>query len=389
MRTNSCFILLFVLQISIAKAQKPEPVYGIAKQFQTNEWYTKQAQLWKTETEKNPLNAQAWEYYYRANRNLLVCSGKNELMVDGMTDSLQGIMNKMGQLIPETFEYNYLIYYNGIYNGDREKYFPYLLKAYSIDSTKTEIYPDLVVQAETNGNAIKKKEYLNKWYHLNEMSPGILNWDYNLLMSVAKDGVLITNGDNDTFPAWMLQEVKNIRTDIKVINLSLFLLDDYRKALCNELGIKYLEIDYNKITSTEQLNTIIGEFLMKNIKKRPLYFAESCDPTYYKTFEDSMYLEGLAFRFNEKKYDNIPVLQKNMEQKFLLDYLQISFSNDISKEIVYNCNSNYIVPMITLYDFYTEKKENEKAEHYKTMILAIAETTNMKTEIEKYFNNKK
>lgn len=107
--------------------------------------------------QKNPLNAQAWEYYYRANRNLLVCSGKNELMVDGMTDSLQGIMNKMGQLIPETFEYNYLIYYNGIYNGDREKYFPYLLKAYSIDSTKTEIYADLVVQAETNGNAIKKK----------------------------------------------------------------------------------------------------------------------------------------------------------------------------------------------------------------------------------------
>ncbi len=389
MRTNFCFIILFTLQILTAKAQKPEPVYGIARQHQTNEWYTHQAALWKTETEKNPLNAQAWEYYYRANRNLLVCSDKNEPIVQGMTDSLEGIMNKMSQLIPETYEYNYLLYYNGILKNDRENNYSNLLKAFSIDPTRTELYPDLVVHAETTGNAKEKKEYLTKWYNLNEISPGILNWDYNLLMSVAKDGVLITNGDNDTFPAWMLQDVKNIRTDIKVINLSLFLLDDYRKALCNELGIIYLEIDYSKITSTEQLNTLIGEFLMNNIKKRPLYFAESCDPAYFKTFEDSMYLEGLAFRFSEKKYDNIPVLQKNMEQKFLLDYLQISFINELSEAIVYNMNGNYIAPMISLYDYYTEKKQNEKAANYKNMIMAIAETSNMKTEVEHYFNNKK
>ena len=366
------FLCIGLQQVS---AQKPEFVHSVAKEWKEEGWYLDQQKAWKTEIDKNKSNQEAWLNYYAATRALSLVTGDNS---NKYLEQRQQIVEEANKVIPKTFAAYYLSYSEKGIDKGRED----LLKAAAINDKDPRIVENLMIHYLLEGDEGKYREYAQEMFKGNAVSTSMLNWAYNLLAELEPNAVLLTMGDSDSYATWIVQAVKNFRSDVTIVNTYLFSIDEYRNRLLKKWNYPPLDLQMTPAKTKEG-----GEEMYQKMWKhlfsgsRPVYVISSGIRVFEEKWKDNLYLTGLAYRYSDTEIDNLSIIKRNYENRYLLDHLKHSFDFNIMNEMSDVFLANYLPSMIRLYEHYKLSEDKLNTEKYASLIKLVAEKSGRQEEV--------
>jgi tetratricopeptide (TPR) repeat protein len=297
----------------------PERIYSKRTRMLSDERYKELRDQWKAYTESRPKDAMGWTELAKAARY----SGEP-------CETYLGYAKKAVQLDPEYADArtvlggNIWCMYCPKESEDPSAAIRELEKALELDPSSGDPRYSLWVMKLSQGKRDEATAQVRALLQDGHIPEPLVDFAYNLLVGLEQDAILLTNGDNDTYPLLALQAARGFRQDVAVVNLSLLNTVWYRKEMRGgplAVPVPLLDDDAPGPRAGEAVNGLVAA-IRETGWKRPLYV--SC--TVYRQalpLANRLSLEGLAYRVlqEEGKEDAIDTdrLGENLNRVYRLE----------------------------------------------------------------------
>lgn len=275
---------------------------------------------------------------------------------------LASIIDQMKSALGESYEYQYASY---LQLNKKDDGLSHLNLAYQLNPTNPEIWDDKLFQAVIEENQADQRGFANALVEVGYYSGALMEYNSNVLNSVAQNGVLITYGQLDTYPLMVLQKGYEYRTDIKIICIEWLNSDKYKKQLTRQLGV-----DVKNWTSQSTIKDIVKDL------KQPVYVGLTVPPAQLKEVKNQLFCTGLAFLYSTNGVNNLLSLDYNWKNTFAKKYLT-------NQEPI---NANYVMALVQLSSYYASIKNAESKAEVDTYLNEIGKVHQLDKLIKKHID---
>ena len=369
-------VMLSLSAIAQTKAVRVESPIVAEKDFV---WYVEQKEAWKAQTQKNPKDENAWLNYYHA-AHYMGWWGTS-------SDSIfRQVMNEMKQAIPDTYTYNFCAYRANITGHstetDGDRYAEAAL-AKLPDDMEFFDYDQWVCYLAMKGDEPRMKSMAKRYFDSGIYSEDILRYSYNELESMDGDAIFISSGDAAIIPKWLIQEGMGKHKDKTIVCIPFLGVKEYREWLNKKLGITLPELEdggYEDYQAYERamLQTIIDKYGSR------VYFSATTSSSVREPWKQNLYNEGLLLKYSKKRYDNLAVKRRNVEERYMLEYLLVSFRPDWTTG--QRLSANYAVLLADLLPYYERHDQKRYDWLMRRLVSGISNTSFSEEKKQEYMN---
>ncbi len=317
---------------------------------------------WNNYVAEHPKDEKAWRTLKEVDDRMFTkTDGKNREAALRRSKE-NNVFNRMAQAIPGTYTF-----YKYAYRYRWAKHKEYADSAIAVmpKDVPVDDYDQWAGHLIVKKDTLRLTKVLTQYYESGQYPASALQYDYNELQGMEKGGVYLGQTKGYIMGKFILQFVLGVHKD-KIL-CSEGNVKSHVKQMFESIGIPFSDEIYNSFKTSKQDDELIA--IMRYIfehSKRPVYLSASS--RFLTKIPDDLkaclYNEGLTMRYSAKPYNNVAVKRRNVEQRYMMDYLVLQFQPEVKSFHTPKSPSslaiNYLILLYDLMPYY--KKHN--AEQY-------------------------